>query len=116
MPPRSTRSLIYLSFPISNLFRAAPLKLVLLPNAQQTGAVCLDGTPGGFYYAPAQNAADSDKWQLFFEVRPFQRYSVVCQGTCHDPFPSPRPSLCSLSPAGRRLVHLPRELPWPQQD
>lgn len=31
------------------------------------GAVCLDGTDAGFYYAPAADASKHSSWQLYFE-------------------------------------------------
>lgn len=40
-------------------------KLILLPAA--SGAVCLDGTPGGFYLRPATTEVDKNKWVIFFQ-------------------------------------------------
>ncbi len=31
-------------------------------------AVCLDGSPGAFYYKPAANPENANNWQLFFQV------------------------------------------------
>lgn len=43
-----------------------PMKLKILDNTATTGAICLDGTPGGYYYAPGSGAGAS-KWVLFFQ-------------------------------------------------
>jgi hypothetical protein len=46
----------------------ALLRRVLLTDAaEQRGAVCLDGTPGALYFAPATDPALSTTWVLFFE-------------------------------------------------
>ena len=31
------------------------------------GAVCLDGSPAGFYYLPAADPKNKNDWQLYFE-------------------------------------------------
>ena len=43
------------------------MKLHLLNDTESTGAVCLDGTPAGFYYSPAANAGASKSWQIYFQ-------------------------------------------------
>ncbi len=67
------------------------MRLKMLPNTQSTGAVCLDGTPGGAisfvvfvvccceflqyflplhhlgYYFAAGSGSGADKWILFFQ-------------------------------------------------
>ena len=43
------------------------MKLHLLNDTESTGAVCLDGTPAGFYYSPAANADASKSWQIYFQ-------------------------------------------------
>ena len=44
-----------------------PMKLQLLKNTESTGAVCLDGTPGGFYFSPATTAKDANNWEIYFQ-------------------------------------------------
>ena len=41
--------------------------LHLLKDTANTGAVCLDGTPGGFYFSPATDPAHKDDWQIYFQ-------------------------------------------------
>eukprot|EP00663_Eupelagonemidae_sp_cell21sb_P004858 gene4858-917_t len=41
------------------------MHLQLLNDTTTTGAVCLDGTPGGFYYSKATAAANSNDWQIY---------------------------------------------------
>ena len=43
------------------------MNLVMLNDTDKTGAVCLDGTPGGFYFSPATNNANKDNWQIYFQ-------------------------------------------------
>jgi hypothetical protein len=43
------------------------MKLQLLNDTNSTGAVCLDGSPGGFYYSPAANADADSSWQIYFQ-------------------------------------------------
>ena len=45
-----------------------PMGLHLLPEdvANSTGAVCLDGSPPGFYFTKASDPAKADKWVIFF--------------------------------------------------
>eukprot|EP00051_Salpingoeca_urceolata_P028230 m.485760 g.485760 ORF g.485760 m.485760 type:complete len:453 (+) comp23953_c0_seq1:161-1519(+) len=45
----------------------APMQLQLLQNTASTGAVCLDGTPAGFYFASAADAANKNNWQIYFQ-------------------------------------------------
>lgn len=40
-----------------------------LSDSEATGAVCLDGSPGGFYFYPSSNDDFKDKFILTFEVR-----------------------------------------------
>eukprot|EP00456_Euglypha_rotunda_P060066 TRINITY_DN5026_c0_g1_i2.p1 TRINITY_DN5026_c0_g1~~TRINITY_DN5026_c0_g1_i2.p1 ORF type:complete len:195 (+),score=20.82 TRINITY_DN5026_c0_g1_i2:3-587(+) len=35
--------------------------------AQSSGAVCLDGTPTGYYFSPYTNSANQYDWQIYFE-------------------------------------------------
>ena len=35
--------------------------------AASDGAVCLDGTPGMFFFAPAANDADTANWEIYFQ-------------------------------------------------
>jgi hypothetical protein len=35
--------------------------------AEQDGAVCLDGSPGMFYFAPAADAANANNWEIYFQ-------------------------------------------------
>ena len=43
------------------------MDLHLLENTEATGAVCLDGTPAGFYYSAATSTTNSNDWQLYFQ-------------------------------------------------
>jgi hypothetical protein len=43
------------------------MTLTMLTNAVQQGAMCLDGTPTGYYYAAATNPANVNDWQIYFE-------------------------------------------------
>jgi len=43
------------------------MNLHLLENTNTTGAVCLDGTPAGFYFSPAANAENTNNWELYFQ-------------------------------------------------
>jgi hypothetical protein len=43
------------------------MHLHLLNNTDISGAVCLDGSPGGFMYSPAKNANSATKWQIYFQ-------------------------------------------------
>ena len=40
------------------------MNLYLLNNTEESGAVCLDGTPAGFWFSPATNASNKNDWQL----------------------------------------------------
>jgi len=42
------------------------MKLVMLNNTAASGAVCLDGTPGGFYFSPATSPENINDWQIYF--------------------------------------------------
>ena len=45
----------------------APLTLEMMPEkAASDGAVCLDGTPGGFYISLAKNESLKNSWQIYF--------------------------------------------------
>lgn len=44
------------------------------------GAVCLDGTDAGFYFAPAANASDANNWQLYFQGGGWCYDEVDCWG------------------------------------
>ena len=43
------------------------MHLNLLNNTASSGAVCLDGTPAGFYFAPATSKEHANDWQIYFE-------------------------------------------------
>ena len=43
------------------------MSLQMLNNTATSGAVCLDGTPAGFYYSPAANPTASTSWQIYFQ-------------------------------------------------
>lgn len=45
------------------------MKLILLNPEDGPGAVCLDGSPGGFYFRPSLNPANANDWVLHFKVR-----------------------------------------------
>eukprot|EP00055_Hartaetosiga_balthica_P018220 m.130795 g.130795 ORF g.130795 m.130795 type:complete len:444 (+) comp9473_c0_seq5:3561-4892(+) len=44
-----------------------PMYLHLMKDQVANGAVCLDGTPAGFYFAPANDPAANTRWQIYFE-------------------------------------------------
>eukprot|EP00730_Choanoeca_flexa_P004570 TRINITY_DN11735_c1_g9_i1.p1 TRINITY_DN11735_c1_g9~~TRINITY_DN11735_c1_g9_i1.p1 ORF type:complete len:438 (+),score=79.87 TRINITY_DN11735_c1_g9_i1:69-1316(+) len=46
---------------------ATPMTLSLLSDEVQDGVMCLDGSPAGFYYAPATSSDYADKWQIYFQ-------------------------------------------------
>ena len=44
------------------------MRLVLMPSlAKSKGAVCLDGSPGGFYWRPATDPAHANDWLFHFK-------------------------------------------------
>ena len=43
------------------------MNLTMLTDSASTGALCLDGTPAGFYFSPATNPANKNDWQIYFE-------------------------------------------------
>ena len=43
------------------------MTLQLLNDTKTSGAVCLDGTPGGFYFSKATNASNANDWQIYFQ-------------------------------------------------
>ena len=43
------------------------MNLHMLNGTEQSGAVCLDGTPGGFYFSAATSDANKDDWQIYFQ-------------------------------------------------
>jgi hypothetical protein len=69
------RSLAFAAFVAAQVLadEAAPpqFNLFMLQNTDQTGAVCIDGTPGGFYYQPG-SGADVNNWVSLFE------HSISC--------------------------------------
>ena len=46
-----------------------PMQLHMMPDKglKGAGAVCLDGSDAGFYFAPATNAKNKNDWQLYFQ-------------------------------------------------
>ena len=48
---------------------AAAMTKVMMPEKGLSGmgAVCLDGTDAGFYFAPAANKSNANDWQIYFE-------------------------------------------------
>lgn len=48
------------------LSHAVSLRLKLLDNTASNGALCLDGTPGGYYFAPGSGSG-ANKWIIFFQ-------------------------------------------------
>ena len=52
------------------------MNLHMLNGTEQSGAVCLDGTPGGFYFSAATNAANKDDWQIYFQGGGWFVYSL----------------------------------------
>ena len=47
---------------------------------KHNGAVCLDGTDAGFYYAPASDASKNASWQLYFQGGGWCYDKVDCFG------------------------------------
>jgi hypothetical protein len=45
---------------------AAQFNLVMLPNSAEEGAVCIDGTPIGFYWQEG-SGLDAYNWMVYFE-------------------------------------------------
>lgn len=43
------------------------MNLQMLNDTLTTGAVCLDGSPGGFYFSAATAAANKNDWQIYFQ-------------------------------------------------
>jgi STAM-binding protein len=43
------------------------MPMFLLNDTNATGAVCLDGSPGAFYFHPATDPAAGDSWQIYLE-------------------------------------------------
>jgi len=43
------------------------MTLVLLPEYVASGAMCMDGTPAGFYFIKANSTQDQYNWQIYFE-------------------------------------------------
>ena len=52
---------------IKPLTRQKEMRLYLLNNTETSGAVCLDGSPAGFYFSPATNEESKNDWQIYFE-------------------------------------------------
>ena len=48
-----------------------PMQLHMMPDKglKGAGAVCLDGSDAGFYFAPATNSKNKNDWQLYFQVK-----------------------------------------------
>eukprot|EP01043_Picozoa_sp_COSAG02_P006392 COSAG02_NODE_181_length_30783_cov_53.060520_19_plen_136_part_00 len=46
-----------------------PMQLHMMTDKglKGAGAVCLDGSDAGFYFAPATNAKNKNDWQLYFQ-------------------------------------------------
>ena len=40
---------------------------VMKDMADALGAVCLDGSPGAFFFSPAADAANANNWQIYFQ-------------------------------------------------
>eukprot|EP01064_Diplonema_japonicum_P033817 TRINITY_DN6773_c0_g1_i1.p1 TRINITY_DN6773_c0_g1~~TRINITY_DN6773_c0_g1_i1.p1 ORF type:complete len:442 (+),score=72.56 TRINITY_DN6773_c0_g1_i1:70-1326(+) len=43
------------------------MQLYLMKDEVSEGAMCLDGTPTGFYHRTASNASNVDDWEIYFE-------------------------------------------------
>jgi hypothetical protein len=43
------------------------MNLHLLNDTDASGAVCLDGSPGGFYFSKATSEEAKDDWQIYFQ-------------------------------------------------
>eukprot|EP01064_Diplonema_japonicum_P028022 TRINITY_DN421_c1_g1_i4.p1 TRINITY_DN421_c1_g1~~TRINITY_DN421_c1_g1_i4.p1 ORF type:complete len:449 (+),score=126.40 TRINITY_DN421_c1_g1_i4:34-1380(+) len=43
------------------------MDLHLMEDKVAQGAVCLDGSPAGFYFSPAADVKDRNNWQIYFE-------------------------------------------------
>ena len=62
--------------------RQSVMQLKMMPNKglKGDGAVCLDGTDAGFYYAPAADPSKNSSWQLYFEGGGWCYDEVDCWG------------------------------------
>eukprot|EP01013_Petalomonas_cantuscygni_P022856 TRINITY_DN44179_c0_g1_i1.p1 TRINITY_DN44179_c0_g1~~TRINITY_DN44179_c0_g1_i1.p1 ORF type:complete len:467 (+),score=62.49 TRINITY_DN44179_c0_g1_i1:145-1401(+) len=80
-----------------------------LPNG--TGAVCIDGSPGVYYFAPAANPEHANKWVMFFEGGGWCYNEVDCYHRSftglgssstypsqHDGGDAPDSHLCKVNP------------------
>jgi len=43
------------------------MTLRMMPDEIANGAMCLDGTPTGFYFAPASDPKHANDWQIYFQ-------------------------------------------------
>lgn len=48
-----------------------------------TGALCIDGTPAGYYFVPAANTSNKNDWQLYFEGGGWCYDEEDCLGRSH---------------------------------
>jgi len=46
---------------------ASAATLTLLKDAVNQGAMCLDGTPTGYYFSPAASSDHANDWQIYFQ-------------------------------------------------
>eukprot|EP00946_MAST-07B_sp_MAST-7B-sp1_P000728 g728.t1 len=56
------------------------MNLYLLNETERTKAVCLDGTPAGFYFSPATSEEAKDDWQIYFQGGGWCYNEVDCWG------------------------------------
>jgi len=69
----------------SNVPNAAMTKVMMTDQGLSgRGAVCLDGTDAGFYFAPAADAANAKHWQLYFEGGGWCYDAMDCWGRSYS--------------------------------
>ena len=56
-----------MTFTGENSAETTVMDLFLLNDTLKSGAVCLDGTPAGFYFSPAKNPRNSNDWQFYLQ-------------------------------------------------
>lgn len=56
-----------LTFQHSSPVNGAMVAHIMKDFAASDGAVCLDGSPGAFFFSPAVNASNTNNWQIYFQ-------------------------------------------------
>ncbi len=94
---------------------AAQFQLVMLPNSPNDfGAMCLDGSPVGFYWSPGTGAG-ANNWMFYFRESREKCGNAESATQRDDSFATSSPALssrCFPQRRGRRLVLLRGRLRW----